>query len=350
MHQSEVYKCSRCERHRASNNRNITLAPEELDGLSCRILRLDGVATANDVIDRTVHQDILDAAPLLPNGFASLMILDPPYNLDKQFGYSVFKQRPLAEYAAWLDEIVAGLLHCLAPTATVYVCADWQSSPAVFEVVGKHFQVRNRITWEREKGRGSKRNWKQCSEDIWFCTLADTYEFNVEDVMLRRKVLAPYTSSCGAPKDWEEKNGLRFRDTHPSNIWTDITVPFWSMPENTCHPAQKPEKLFAKLVLASSKRGGIVLDPFLGSGTTSVVAKKLGRHYVGVEINEHYCCLAEKRLAVAETCNRIQGYEQGVFWERNSLDVARRFLGEGSETTVTAPLFHVLSSGGEDAS
>ena len=72
------------------------------------------------------------------------------------------------------------------------------------------------------------------------------------------------------------------------------------MPENTNHPTQKPEKLLAKIILASTNKGDLVFDPFIGSGTTAVVAKKLERKYVGVEVDELYCCLAEKRLELAE--------------------------------------------------
>jgi site-specific DNA-methyltransferase (adenine-specific) len=93
------------------------------------------------------------------------------------------------------------------------------------------------------------------------------------------------------------------------------------MPENTDHPTQKPEKLIAKLILASCPENGLVFDPFIGSGTTSVVAKKLGRKYTGIEINEEYCCWAEKRLLLAEDDNDIQGYSNGVFWERNTLNL-----------------------------
>jgi site-specific DNA-methyltransferase (adenine-specific) len=93
------------------------------------------------------------------------------------------------------------------------------------------------------------------------------------------------------------------------------------MPENTDHPAQKPEKLIAKLILASCPENGVVLDPFLGSGTTSVVAKKLNRKYVGIEINEEYCCWAEKRLLLSDNNRNIQGYSNGVFWERNTLSL-----------------------------
>ena len=90
------------------------------------------------------------------------------------------------------------------------------------------------------------------------------------------------------------------------------------MPENTAHPTQKPEKLLAKLILASSDKDDMVFDPFLGSGSTSVTAKKLGRRYLGIEQNERYCVWAEKRLEMAEKDRTIQGYKDGVFWERNS--------------------------------
>ena len=91
------------------------------------------------------------------------------------------------------------------------------------------------------------------------------------------------------------------------------------MPENTDHPTQKPEKLFAKLILASSKPGDRIFDPFLGSGTSAVVARKLKRKFCGIESNREYCFWAAKRLVNAEIDNSIQGYSDGVFWERNTM-------------------------------
>ena len=135
---------------------------------------------------------------------------------------------------------------------------------------------------------------------------------------LKKKVIAPYVSN-GIPKDWENTKEGNFRLTYPSNIWTDITIPFWSMPENTDHPTQKPEKLIAKLILASSDENDLIFDPFLGSGTTLVVAKKLNRKYLGIEKNLLYCCLSAKRLDIADKIKNIQGYENNVFYERNSL-------------------------------
>jgi site-specific DNA-methyltransferase (adenine-specific) len=324
-------------KQRAPRNRTLSLTGDQLASMRARLLRLSEPASVPSVLDRTICQDVLDAASFLPDRFVDLLVLDPPYNLTKTFNQTEFKRLPLSDYAVWLEKWLAALRRTLKPTASIYICSEWSSSAAVFSVVEKHFIVRNRITWEREKGRGSLSNWKNCSEDIWFCTVSENYTYNVDAVKLKRRVLAPYTNDEGCPKDWNLTSVGNFRLTHPSNLWTDITVPFWSMPENTDHPTQKPEKLVAKIVLASSNPGEVVLDPFLGSGTTSVVAKKLGRCYIGIELEEMYCCLAEKRLALAEQAPSIQGYHDGVFWERNSLAVQRRNAVNGKRGSVSPP-------------
>jgi len=269
--------------------------------------------------NKIVNQDIFNVLGLLPDSFVDLLILDPPYNLTKTFTSTTFRKKSLDEYAEWFENLLFKLLPTLKKTASVYVCSEWCSSTAVHLVLDKLLKVRNRITWEREKGRGAKRNWKNASEDIWFATVSDDYVFNVDNLKLKRRVLAPYTDTNGVPKDWQETSAGQFRLTHPSNLWNDITVPFWSMPENTDHPTQKPEKLLAKLILASTKQGGLVFDPFMGVGSSIVTAKKLDRKFIGVEIDTGYCLLAAKRLGLAELDGTIQGYRDGVFWERNTL-------------------------------
>lgn len=272
----------------------------------------------------TIQGDCLIITPQLPQHFVDLLILDPPYNLTKHFNGRTFVKRAVDDYTYWLDKTIRTLKPVLKQTASVYICGDWFSSTSIFTVATAHFLVQNRITWEREKGRGAKSNWKNASEDIWFCTLSEQYTFNVDAVKLRRRVIAPYRHQDGSPKDWKAATHGNFRDTHPSNLWTDITIPFWSMPENTDHPTQKSEKLIAKLILASTHPGDVVFDPFLGSGTTSVVAKKLGRRYLGIELDEEYCLLAEQRLEQAELNPTIQGFSDGVFWERNTLSAQQK--------------------------
>ena len=303
---------------RAPANRTLTLSAEEFAQYKKGLSRIDSAGNVDEVRDRIFCQDIFAAIPHLPNRFVDLMFADPPYNLTKSFNDRRFKKTSIDQYAEWLDSWLRLAVRLLKPTASVYICGDWESSAAIHRIGEKYLIPRNRITWEREKGRGAKSNWKKCSEDIWFFTVSDDYYFDVEAVRLKRQVLAPYTDGNGAPKDWKETDDGRFRLTHPSNLWTDLTVPYWSMPENTDHPTQKPEKLLAKIILASSKSGDLVFDPFNGSGTTTVVAKKLGRHYLGVELEDKYCCFAQRRLDLTNPCSAIQGYADGVFWERNT--------------------------------
>nr|VFK40737.1 MAG: site-specific DNA-methyltransferase (adenine-specific) [Candidatus Kentron sp. SD]VFK46183.1 MAG: site-specific DNA-methyltransferase (adenine-specific) [Candidatus Kentron sp. SD]VFK78439.1 MAG: site-specific DNA-methyltransferase (adenine-specific) [Candidatus Kentron sp. SD] len=304
---------------RAPRNRTLVLADEDAKRLRGRLMVVDRPTTMSDCIGRTILGDSFQVLPLLPRQCVDLLIVDPPYNLTKIFSDSTFRRRSTGKYEDWIRSWISLVAPLLKPSGAAYVCSEWRSSAAIQRVLEEYFVIQNRITWEREKGRGALRNWKNCSEDIWFCTLDNEYFFNVEAVKQKRRVIAPYRDAKGKPKDWTEESNGDFRVTHPSNLWTDISVPFWSMPENTEHPTQKPEKLIAKLILANSRPGEIVLDPFLGSGTTSVVAKKLGRMFVGIEREKSYCLLAEKRLELADFEPSIQGYAGGYFWERNTL-------------------------------
>lgn len=301
-----------------NRNRTLKLSDGDRARLAARLIQAIPKNGFSDPPIGTIWGECLTVSKSLPSSFVDLLILDPPYNLTKDFNGRRFSQRAVEAYTAWLDQIVTVLVPLLKPTASIYICGDWLSSASIFTVAAAHFTVRNRITWEREKGRGARANWKNASEDIWFCTCSDTYMFNVEAVKLRRKVMAPYRHQDGTPKDWQATAQGNFRDTHPSNLWTDISIPFWSMPENTPHPTQKSEKLLAKLILASTNPGDFVLDPFLGSGTTSVVAKKLSRNYLGIELDQDYCLLAQRRLELADSVRQIQGFGDGVFWERNT--------------------------------
>ena len=306
------------KKDRAPRNRTINLGEADIQQYSQRVVILHKSAPLPDIINRVVNQNVFEALKYLPDMFADLLFIDPPYNLTKSFNSTQFSRKTDKEYADWFASWFPAILRTLKPHGSVYICADWRTSAAIYPVVAKHIKVRNRITWEREKGRGAKNNWKNSSEDILFGTFSDKYTFNTDAVKLKRRVLAPYTTANGEPKDWQQEDHGNFRLTHPSNLWTDITVPFWSMTENTDHPTQKPEKLLAKIILASTDSNNVVFDPFLGSGTSAVVAKKLGRQFVGVEIDLAYCALALKRLDMTEADKTIQGYSDGVFWERNT--------------------------------
>jgi len=311
-------------KQRAAKNRTLYCDNEELERLTQKIYQTSSRNTSKTIENKIIADDFFDVVSKLPKAFVDLLILDPPYNLSKNYHGHLFKQQKKQEYHQWFDEILSLLKPCLKENASIYICSDWKTSALILPILEAHFYVRNRITWEREKGRGANKNWKNNTEDIWFCTLAQKYYFDVEAVKLKRKVIAPYKVN-GEPKDWQKEETGNYRLTYPSNIWTDISVPFWSMPENTEHPTQKPEKLIAKLILASSKENDLVFDPFLGSGTTAVVAKKLNRKFCGIEQNKEYCCWALKRLEMADENKNIQGYANHVFWERNTAMERRSF-------------------------
>lgn len=302
---------------KAKRNKTIDITVEDGKEYLERCIDASKIKSIQDVMDKTIIGDTFEIASLLPPKSVDLLIADPPYNLDKDFNGNRFKKISDEQYYNYTEAWIKAVIPLLKDNATIYVCCDWKSSMVIGSVLKNYFNIKNRITWQREKGRGALSNWKNGMEDIWFATKGKDYTFNVESVKIRRKVIAPYRVD-GKPKDWEETDNGNFRNTYPSNFWDDISIPYWSMPENTPHPTQKPEKLLAKLILASSNPGDIVLDPFLGSGTTSVTAKKLNRHYIGIEQNEQYCVWCEKRLEMAETDKSIQGYTEGVFWERNT--------------------------------
>lgn len=307
-------------KQRAERNRTLTLSPDEEAQLMSQLCRLETSANVPDITDRIFCQDLMEAIPLMPEHFADLLVIDPPYNLQRQFGEMKTARRSDEDYLDYVMQWLPDVVRWLKADGSIYICCDWGSSSVIYEAMKRcGITIRNRITWQREKGRGAKDNWKNGMEDIWYGVAnPKKFYFNVDAVKQKRRVIAPYRTSDGSPKDWEDSADGKFRLTCPSNFWDDLSIPYWSMPENTDHPTQKPEKLLAKLILASCPEGGLVADPFLGSGTTAVTACKLGRHYTGIELNPEYACWAEKRIALAKTDNRIQGFADGVFWERNS--------------------------------
>lgn len=311
-------------KEKSSRNKTLDISVEEGKEYLERVLKAENFdfSSPDLLTDKTILGDTFSVLPKLPLSFVDLAVCDPPYNLSKNYSSMTFNARSRKEYKVYTESWLSLLLPLLKENASLYICCDWRTSLSLGEVLSEYEEkgllfIQNRITWQREKGRGARNNWKNSMEDIWFCSKSSEYNFNLEAVKVRRRVIAPYKEN-GKPKDWKEGKEGSFRDTCPGNFWDDISIPFWSMSENTAHPTQKPEKLLAKLLLSSSSKGDLVFDPFLGSGTTAVVAKKLGRHYLGIEKSEQYLVWAEKRLEDAEEGSPIQGYSDGVFWERNS--------------------------------
>jgi len=297
-------------KEKSKRNKTIVLTEDEK-------IKFEKDIRTNYKMNSVINNDAFNVISDIPDNSVDLLFTDPPYNLSKMYGSTKFNATKLQEYLDWSEKWIKLALPKLKNDASIYICNDWRAS-ALQLVLDKYFYIQNRITFERDKGRGSKTNWKNSSEDIWFCTMSkDKYYFNAEVVKVKKRIIAPYVDKEGKPKDWEETKDGKFRMTSPSNLWTDITIPFWSMSENTEHSTQKPEKLAAKIILASSEPNDVVLDLFGGSGTAAVAAKKLGRRYILIEKEKEYSLVSAKRISECKEGDRIQGYEKGIFLSRN---------------------------------
>ena len=252
----------RTRTQRAPRNRTIDLSKDERIRYKKNLVHIDTAVSINDILNKTIQQDSLDALDYLPSQFVDIVFVDPPYNQNKTFNLTTYKETTSEKYEAWLDSWICKMLRLLKPSASIYICGDWKSSGPIFNIAKKYFIIQNRITFEREKGRGAKANWKNSSEDIWFCTMSKHYHFDVDAVKIKRKVIAPYRDTLGNAKDWRQEEHGKYRFTHPSNMWTDITIPFWSMPENTNHPTQKPENSLQKFFLPAQSLRTSYLTPF----------------------------------------------------------------------------------------
>ena len=232
----------------AERNRTLRVSDDEARSLVADILTADDIRSGRSWTDSTIRGDMTEVLSCLPDEAFDLIILDPPYNLNKDFGTTRFRAASAESYQAYIESWLPTVCDKLKPTGSLYLCGEWRSSAVLQTVLMRHLTVINRITWQREKGRSAGRNWKNAMEDIWFAVKDEhLYYFNADAVKQCRRVRAPYRQD-GLPKDWHETERGRIRLTGAGNFWDDLSVPFWSMPENTNHPTQKPEKLIAKLI------------------------------------------------------------------------------------------------------
>lgn len=188
-------------KQRAPRNQTINLSESERTKYKQRLIKVDAPASTDTILNKTICQDSFDVLDYLPDKFIDIAFVDPPYNLNKAFNLTTFKEMKSEKYEQWLDSWISKMVRLLKLTASVYICGDWKSSGAIFNVAGKYFEIQNRITFAREKGHGAKTNWKSNSEDIWFCTMSKDYHFDVDAVKIKKKVIAPYRDGSGHAKD-----------------------------------------------------------------------------------------------------------------------------------------------------
>jgi site-specific DNA-methyltransferase (adenine-specific) len=257
------------------------------------------------------NEDCLNSNTYIQPNSVDLFFTDPPYFTTSIEWDTQWKTDE--EYYKWCKTWIKNMYDQLKDTGSAYVCCQWQHS-GMYQIMLQQagFNILNRITWKRDKGRGSSTNWKQMHEDIWFVSKSKKYTFNIDQVMVKKKVIAPYKDEQGNPKDWwiDEETGEKVRLTHPGNLWETFSIPFWSSkevrsyaktkrtPDNKFekHNTQKPKDLVKRCITASSNVADIVVDYFGGSGTTLIASKELDRNCIIFEKNNTYVEVTQTRL------------------------------------------------------
>ena len=233
-----------------------------------------------DLVNQLIAGDVLQILPKIPPASVHLVCTDPPYNLGKNYGQTVDK-KDWGEYERFTRQWLAECQRILRNDGSIYVFMGVRFISKLFLIMEEMgFLFNGWITWHYTQGTGRTIGFSPRHEDILYFTKSVNYTFNLDDVRIPQKY-------------YRERNNMR--GANPGDVWKFSHV-HYSNPEREDHPTQKPEAPVERIVRASSNKYDIVLDPFVGSGTTARVAQVLNRKYIGIDINAEYIEMSRKRL------------------------------------------------------
>ena len=239
------------------------------------------------------NQDCLLGLPRIPDGSIDLVIADPPYGLGKDYGNDSDTLSP-GRLLDWTCNWIVALLPKIKETGSLYIFTSWQYSPEIFSFLKGHMTMRNEIIWDRRVPSmgGSTRKFSSVHDNIgFFVKSKNDYYFSIDSVR------QPYDKETKKARSRSIFLGKKWLEVghNPKDIWS-ISRLHRIHSERWDHPTQKPFELIERMVLASSPAGGMVLDPFAGTGTTLDAAFSNGRNSIGFEINPDYCRIIERRM------------------------------------------------------
>jgi adenine-specific DNA-methyltransferase len=224
-----------------------------------------------------------------------LIFADPPYNIGKDFNGRKDKWNSEKEYLEWCYQWLDLCIRKLKATGSMYVMAATQNMPHIDIYLRDKLEILSRIVWYYDSsGVQAKQYYGSLYEPILFCAKnKNQYTFNSNDILVEAK-----TDSQRKLIDYRKAVPTTYNTKKvPGNVW-DIPRVRYRMDEYEDHPTQKPVALLERIIAASSNSGGLVLDPFSGTFTTSFVARQLGRQSIGIEIEEKYIKIGLRRLQI----------------------------------------------------
>lgn len=246
--------------------------------------------------NRIFCEDALIGLKRIPDASVDLLLADPPYGLGKDYGNDSDKQEA-EEYLAWMEKWLDLALTKLKPNASLYIFLTWRYSPEVFVMLKKRMTMMNEIIWDRKVPSmgGSVRRYSSVHDTVGFFVNAKDYYFDLDAIRI------PYDAETKKARSRKKFEGAKWLELgfNPKDVWS-VSRLHKEHKEREEHPTQKPLVIIERMIKASCPIGGVVLDPFMGSGTTAMAAKNCGRDYVGFELNPDYCALIEQRLFISD--------------------------------------------------
>lgn len=241
-------------------------------------------------------EDALTGLARIPDASVDLLLADPPYGLGKDYGNDSDKMVS-ADYLAWTEQWIDTALPKLKENGSLYIFLTWRYSPEIFVMLKQRMSMMNEIIWDRRVPSmgGSVRKYSSVHDSIGFFVKAKDYYFDLDAIRI------PYDAVTKKARSRKIFEGAKWLELgyNPKDIWS-VSRLHREHAEREDHPTQKPLEIIERMIKASCPVGGVVLDPFMGSGTTAVAARNCGRDFVGFELNQDYCERIVERLSRLE--------------------------------------------------
>lgn len=302
-------------------------------------------AGMKDWYNRIFQEDALQGLARIPDASVDLLLADPPYGLGKEYGNDSDKL-DAAAYLRWTEQWIDIALPKLKPNGSLYIFLTWRYAPEIFVLLKQRMTMINEIIWDRRVPSmgGSTRGYSSVHDTIGFFVMQKGYYFDLDAIRI------PYDAETKKARSRSIFVGAKWLELgyNPKDVWS-VSRLHREHPERADHPTQKPLEIVERMIKASCPPGGVVLDPFMGAGTTAVAAQRCGRRFVGFELNPAYCALIDARLAAPQAQLTVQNNPPVEPVRAKITDIAKGKKGRKRAAGAAAPPADLVSSSVQQA-